>query len=517
MSSVESGAGKALSPDWRVSKMGYEFDVYSSVWRLDGSTNLHWDWLSAVPQNETCIGLRQALAHYAEEASGHTIANVVTELRAYLRLTGSIDLTVEGLTDFKNGEDHKDEQRLGRLRAFLLAWHDWGFAGIGKDIVQFLEELTLRGNVKGAAVKGRCPYTGPLSSVEQGAVMVWAANAFNVGEVTLRSYALLMALMLTGRRPIQMRHLRACDLVAREDGRGNDYVLRVPRAKQRGGSFRSQLRSVPITEDLYLLLHNLATEVRGKVENAVGGRVPENVAQRLPIFIENSRCDELSDLEELQMVLRSRPDYLQMSSAAMETEMRRIRVANRAMSERTGDYIHITSRRFRYTKGTNLSNRGITGTALAYALDHTDTQNVGVYVENTPKAAEYIDEIMAPALAPLAQAFAGTLVRSEREATRANDPHSRINNGQAHNIGNCGTFAFCASGYRACYTCVNFQPWRDAPHHEVRDEVLAERERQKELGVSPAVIAATDRLLLAVEEVKRMCDEAKENEGVIDG
>lgn len=497
--------------------MGYEFDVYSSEWRLDGSVRVHWSWLPAAPKSDSYSGMRQALAHYAEEASARTVANVVAELRHYLRVTGSLEFTVEGLTEFKNHGEHKDEHRLGRLRAFLLAWHDWRFPGIGTDVVKFLNELTLRGNQKGAAVKGRCPYTGPLTSIEQGALMDWGANAFNAGHITLRAYALLMALMLTGRRAIQLRYLRVCDLVAREDRGGRDYFLRVPRAKQRGGTFRSQMRSVPITEDLYLLLRNLGNEVRRRVENAIGVTVPEKVAQQLPIFVALARCDALSSLVELRHTLKDHPDYLQISNAAMMGEIRQIQVANRAKSERTGDYIHISSRRLRYTKGTNLSNRGITGTALAYALDHTDTQNVGVYVENTPKAAEYIDEVMAPALAPLAQAFAGTLIGSERDAIRGNDPHSRINNGQAHHIGNCGTYAFCASGYRACYTCVNFQPWRDAPHEEVRDEVLSERERQKELDVSPAVISATDRLLLAVEEVMRLCEEAKDNARGLDG
>ena len=143
--------------------------------------------------------------------------------------------------------------------------------------------------------------------------------------------------------------------------------------------------------------------------------------------------------------------------------------------------------------------------ALAAALDHTDTQNIDVYTENTEEMAEEIDAIMTPVLAPLAQAFAGVLIDSERDAIRAKDPHSRVKNSKTHSIGNCDTHAFCASGYRACYTCVNFQPWRDAPHEEVLVEIQNERKRQQELGVSPNVIQSTDRLLLAVQQVILMC------------
>jgi hypothetical protein len=57
---------------------------------------------------------------------------------------------------------------------------------------------------------------------------------------------------------------------------------------------------------------------------------------------------------------------------------------------------------------------------------------------------------------------------------------------------------------------VNFQPWRDAPHQEVLDVVIEERSRQVSLGISSSVIQATDRLLLAVQQVVLLCNEAKQ-------
>ena len=105
--------------------------------------------------------------------------------------------------------------------------------------------------------------------------------------------------------------------------------------------------------------------------------------------------------------------------------------------------------------------------------------------------------------------FVGKLIDSERDALRADDPHSRVKNKMSQAIGNCGTHAFCASGYRACYTCVSFQAWRDAPHEEVLEEILHERSRQKERGVSLNVIQSTDRLLLAVQQVILLCKKAK--------
>lgn len=504
---------EAIGPVWRTSKMGYRFDMFADSWQLDGSQKVSMKWIEDLAVGEVASGLRQALANYSEEASAHSVSAVIVEIKAYGSLSGGLIFTPDNLLKFKNQKGDW-EYRLGRLKGFLISWYEWRFPGIDKSIIKFLKELTLKGNVKGQAVKGRCPYSGPLTVLEQGALMQWFSNAFIRKQITLRQYSMFMALLLTGRRAVQLRSLRAKDLVAREDQNGNDYILQVPRSKQRDGTFRSSFRALPIEEDLYLLLENLAQTVKCKVESAVGEKMPQNLARELPIFAEENRLLKLKSFYDFKRVLGSAPDFFHMTFVDVQREIHNINVVNQARSERTGDFIHITSSRFRRSKATNLSSRGITGAALAYALDHSDTQQIGVYTENTAANAKYIDEIMSPVLAPLAQAFAGQLIDSERDAYRANDPHSRIKNSGSSGVGNCGTHAFCASGFRACYTCTNFQPWVNAPHHEVKEEVLAERERQRELGVSPAVIGATDRLLLAVEEVIRLCSEARNQEVV---
>jgi hypothetical protein len=479
---IRDASDVAQGEAWRRSKMGYQFDVNSDIWELDGSVRLNLEWVSNLGESDFPEQLREAMGLYAEEYSGFSLRSIAAELRAYSRMTPALEFSVTRLINFKNSNEGS-EHKLSKVRPFLVLWFEWGIPGVSEDVITYLEELTLKGNIKGAAVRSRCPHSGPLTKLEQGALLDWASNAFNSKRLSLREFGFLLALMFTGRRDVQIRGLRACDLVAREDGSGNDYVLRLPRAKQRGGGFRMEFRSMPIEEDLYLLLNTLAERVRESVESEVRGRLPEKLAQELPIFVESSRIEEIADVSVLKDTLENRPDYFHLSRLSGVELMHQIGVKNQAKSERTGDFIHITSRRFRYSKGTNLSNRGIIGSALAFALDHSDTQQVDVYVKNTAATAEYIDEIMAPVLAPLAQAFAGQLVDSERDALRADDPHSRVKNQKANGIGNCGTHAFCASGYRSCYTCTNFQPWRDAPHSEVRDEVLAERNRQQELGV----------------------------------
>lgn len=507
-SSQKHQTNRALASEWRKSKMGYDFDVNADCWQLDGSSRVCFNTMRSVDEG-TEIGFRLALSRYAQELSAATVLWSQKYFYNYCDSTSERTINVTGLTNWRASLSDDDEYRLGALKSFLISWYEWGFPGVDREVVDFLDELRLRGNVKGKAVKGACPHSGPFTPQEQGALIDWASNAFSENTLTLKEYAFFLALMFTGRRAVQIRALSACDLVAKEGRDGREYVINIPRAKQRGVGFREAFSSLPVVEDLYLLLNHQAKASQKIIEDAHGVSLPNHIKRRVPVFLEERRVGELTCADDISGVLDQKPDYLHLSQSSSFSLVGRIKVKNTAVSERTGDFINFTSRRFRYTKGTNLARRGIQGVALAMALDQSDTQQISHYVENTAETAKQIDEIMAPVLAPLAQAFAGKLIASEREALRSNDPHSRVKNGETNNIGNCGTHNFCVQGYRACYTCSSFQPWIDAPHEEVRAEILSERERQKNHGVSKFVIQSTDRLLLAVEQVIQMCASSK--------
>lgn len=497
--------------DWRISKMGYKFDSNEDRWQLDGSITINLLRVRDIDE-ATREGLRKALCRYAEELSGSTTESVFTYFNMYCDRTGERSVNVAGLSKWRESLTNETEYYLGSIKAFLLAWNEWGYAGVDNAVVEYLEEQTLKGVVKGKAVRKVCPYSGPLTQIEMAALLNWASNAFAVKAINLTQYSFFLTLAFTGRRAVQIRSLRSVDLKYREDANGRDYIVKFPRVKQPGVGFRKAFRSLSVNEDLYLILLNQAEASQSHVERVLGKKLPASIQQQIPIFLAEDRIEGLRDIEHLVACLDEIPDYLHLPFSAAMRLLRVVAVKNTARSERTGEFINFTSRRFRYTKGTNLARRGISGVVLAMALDHTDTQNVDVYTANTEEMAEQINEIMTPFLAPLAQAFAGKLINSERDALRAKDPHSRVKNDNSRTIGNCGTYAFCASGYRACYMCVSFQPWRDAPHEEVLEEVLNERKRQKVLGVSQSVIQATDILLLAVQQVILLCKQAKPEE-----
>ena len=265
-----------------------------------------------------------------------------------------------------------------------------------------------------------------------------------------------------------------------------------------------------VIEDLYLVLHAQHEASVNRVKEALDCDMPSKLAREVPVFINSALVGKISDPSALRDVLMGdAPDRLHATTARLDRCLALCETACTAVSERTGGRIHLTARRFRYTFGTRLRQQGAGPEIIAHALDQSDTQNVSTYTMNTAQEAVIIDRIIGPKLAPFAQAFRGTLVKSERDAIRGDDPRSRVPNHRQEGVGTCGNYSFCASGFRACYTCRHFQPWLDGPHEDVLNELYEEKERAAAAGCSHEVINGTDRLILAVEQCVSLCRQAK--------
>lgn len=179
-------------------------------------------------------------------------------------------------------------------------------------------------------------------------------------------------------------------------------------------------------------------------------------------------------------------------------------------SERTRKSLHVFPLRLRRTVATRAAREGLGTVVIAELLDHTDDQNARVYTENVPEHVAAIDAAVASQLAPIVQAFSGMLVDKEAEALRGNDIASRIRCDSGSNVGTCGSFGFCgASAPLACYTCKAFQPWLDAPHHEVLERLFQERERIRSITMDDSIAAINDRTIVAVSQVIGLCARRK--------
>ena len=81
-----------------------------------------------------------------------------------------------------------------------------------------------------------------------------------------------------------------------------------------------------------------------------------------------------------------------LTARSISNRLKEILGSMEVVSERTGRLLKINAQRFRYTLGTRMAMEGHPPAVLAEILDHTDTQNIDVYVANHPKISKFIDE-----------------------------------------------------------------------------------------------------------------------------
>lgn len=502
----------------RTSKLGYDFDVCDSKWRLDNSTVIHWHLLPNDCEAIFIHGFKEQLADWACELSPSSCLVVFSTILSLLRKTGSVSLTLSAVQNYLSMLDSSNEYKLGSIRAFLLNWIDKKIKGIDPKLGSWLEQLTLKGMNKGVPVAKGCPFTGAYSMQEQHAVLNWGVNAFMDNKLSLRDYSWLLLNIYLGARPTQFCQFRAGDLKIENNGAEKKFTLDIPQAKKHGQTnFRDDFVTVEIDEELALLFTNQAKATLSLIEKQVG-ELPEELKGEMPVFAAPRKISSLVSVGDLRDGLTKKPDRIHMSRNVAVKILYSLSVKCDAKSERLeGEYIHLTARRFRYTLGTNAARRGLSLFVIAKVLHHSDTQNASVYTENVKELTEEVNEALAPVLAPLAQAFSGQLIASEADAIRVNDPRSRIHNRNGNAVGNCGSFGFCATGGRACYTCAKFQPWVHGRHQAILDDLLEERERLKSKGASAYVLQSTDRTVLAITQVIQLCEKAKMDEGVVNG
>lgn len=489
-------------PEHAKTHSGVQFDPCADRWiyRDRSSTvSLNFPHLRKTTSDLT-QSIKGVLLWYAENMSASHLKNMFSHLERFFRVvTANRDdpmkeITSQDLINYRATLRKRDGWYLSSLSGLLQRWYELGYLGVTGDAVALLKQMRLQGNLKGEAVLTMDPEHGPFTDIEVQSIQVGLDRQLSDNQISLENYLLVYLYMLLGQRSVQYTGLKVCDVgVSRSKDGVPVYTLRIPRAKQRAQLSRTEFKNRVLIPQIGQLLVEYANQVRSEYSD----RLPD--PSEAPLFpAKRSRANEPAGFR-----------FHQTSGSlanVLEITLKKLNI----FSERTGKSIHVTATRFRRTVGTRAATEGHGELIIAELLDHTDTQNVGVYVEATPGIVERIDRAVAMQLAPLAQAFAGVLIMDESQAARAGDPTSRICDPHFDTsmkpMGNCGKHGFCGSlAPIACYTCSNFQPWLDGPHEAVLSHLIAERERV--LATSDIRIASiNDRTILAVAEVVRRCE-----------
>lgn len=483
------------------SRNGYLIELLSDRWLLSKDINIAISAICDIFPGDTYT-LRQVLAFYAKNSSPSHVKNLTERLAHYVKATKDIEVfSVESILSYRESLAKSRAWYLATVRVLIRQWARLGYSGIPSSTLALLDKITIKGNEKGRAVQSMCPEDGPLTDIEMQGIVEAATHCFVNKQLSLIDTCLLMTLAMTGRRPAQISALKIKDLISH----GDKYWINFPRAKQRNMKWRSSFKKFAIVEDLWLLLNQQADFARAMFSKALNlNKIPSSIDGELPLF---PNIAGKFSLAEIQQVVDS--DRLHIPSYDIYLSVKESGEKIRVVSERTGSPTYLNPNRFRYTLGTNLAREGKGEYVIAEALDHSDIQNAGVYVKNTPDIVERINTAVALQLAPYAQAFRGVLIASESQSRRHDDPSSRISNGGS-NVGSCGSYGFCgALAPIACYTCAHFQPWVDGPHEEVLDRLIEERDMVAEQTGDLKIASTNDRLILAVSNVIHLCRIAK--------
>lgn len=512
---MQTNNAKALStsalglPETAITKAGFLFYPQENMWRIaDQSRRQYFNFteLSHTFDAEFIKALKKVLYYYLTQKSASLTSNIFKNFKHLVRTViqandGQLSsIKSVHIIDYKGKLPRHQEYFMGVLSGFFIKWYELGYPGIEPEVISLLDQLTIKGNRKGDAVRTMDPREGPFTDIELQGIHEALNNSYAKGELGMRAYILAWLYIALGSRSIQIASLKISDFSVQRANNAASYLIRVPRAKQRGTDIRDEFKTRPLISEIGEVLETWIEQVKFEYTQSISdGLLPGN----LPIFPSRNSLNPIGFEHHS-------------TGQQLGYELEEVFAGLSVTSERTGLPIKANPRRFRYTLGTRAAMEGHGELIIADLLDHTDTQQVGVYVEATPEIIDRIDRAMALQLAPLAQAFSGMVIIHEWEAERGDDPTSRIRGANIEVVGNCGKYGFCAAlAPIVCYTCRSFQAWVDGPHEKVLENLISERERLLEETGDYRIAAVNDRTILAVAQVVQQCIKLREQGEVL--
>ncbi|KPF68543.1 hypothetical protein IP84_09625 [beta proteobacterium AAP99] len=523
-------------------RFGIEFDAREGWWPIDGRQGIDVESLRILVTPAMLAGLEATLRFASSKYSWATVSHYGWALKNFQRMCFPAGrISSWRLADFRKYRalllaEYGHEDYLRHIRSLLVNWHAGGHAGVSDALIASLKEMRLKGVEAGRAVRSMDPDSGPLTPDEFHHLMSGLMEAAETGELSLGDFSLVYLHLCTGRRPIQSASLKCKDVVETlgdpEPGFPNGqpiYMLAVPRAKQRGHSFRETRRGIDLTLGNFQVFCAQRDDVQHAFRELLDGGgwdlQPEDLRSllgELPLY---PSWSSVTEAVELAGEMRQGGQYgkalaaLRLDAQGMawhntsQSQGKRIidACASVGVKGRDGQPLKITAARLRHTKGTDLAREGLPSHLIAWLLDHSTSRSADIYVDNLPEHAAEIDRAVSksPTLQRFAEAFRGTLVDSEEDAIGGSDPEQSRLAYRGKGAATCGHLKQCGldGGVpHACYTCSHFQPWLDGPHEQFLADLQAERAHLvSELGADSPVAKRRDKLIVAVGNVVQLC------------
>lgn len=386
----------------------------------------------------------------------------------------------------------------------LRSWYIWSSEmldclGFDEEFALELDEVQIPARASRLAVELEDEDCGPLWDTEVMVLRRALQDDVSMARLHVMQRTAVALSLAYGRNPANFCLLREADLKNALEGFDvpAQWMLAIPRTKKPGVGVRQVFIEERVSDELAGLLRKLI-EVNEVIDC---GNRPR------PLFMRRNvdGWREGTDMGEYayHVTAQSFTRLLKQFSKRMKL-----------VSPRTMGPLRISSRRLRYTFATTMVELGVSRKVLAAMLDHSDTQHVQVYYAlKGRRLTAILDRAAALRIGPLMRLFRGNLVPSAASAVNGSDPAKSIrfvgdvSATTPVEIGACGQDRLCALDPPfSCYLCPKFQPYVEADHHAVLNELLTGREdRQSRYGSRLSI--QLDDVIYAVGEVIREVEE----------
>ena len=370
------------------------FSLNDSVWFLSKDVKLNFSYFERNINANLLTSIKDTLAYTAVNFSSAYARKFFFSIKKLVVFNqGKLDKFDYGLLNrFYNAYYKISYTHVESLKYFLIKHYELNNEFLDQEMLDFIFKWKVTKPNKTTAYIERKESLRPLSEYELKNLIGCMTKEYNDGNMTMNDYLLVMLMIYSGRRPMQIAQLKRKDLYVKENGN----YLNIPRLKQ-GDSFRTDFSELRIGDNLFNSLSELKSVVKVFVQSEVGDILSEEELNNLPLFIDPYFFNSNYKLDKLY---ENNFFNLHMSSKRITSRVQA--VCQRVSKDKNKK---INSRQLRVTLATRLALKGYGLGTIAKALDHNSLKSVLSYAKNNEEISFRIDQAINDSVSPYIASF----------------------------------------------------------------------------------------------------------------
>lgn len=374
-----------------------EFNINDSCWILSRDVKLNFFQFEIKISKDLLACIKETLAYTAVNYSSAYTRKFFFAINKLINFNQGVMNAFEygALKRFYNTYYKVSYTHVESIKYFLIKFYELHKNLLDKDILNVVSKWKIPKPNKATAKMEKNTSSRPLIEKELVDLVSKITRGYNSGDINMKDYLMVMLMIYTGRRPMQIAQLKLKDLYAKKDG----GYLNIPRIKQ-GEGFRSYLTEVKIGVNLYSSLSKLKEVVKNFIVEELGESLSYEQVTNLPLFLDSYFFDTEYDSNKFH---ENNFTNLHMSSQKITKRIKYVyRVVNGLGSD---SRITINSRQLRNSLATRVAQKGYGLNVVAKILDHTTLKSVTCYAKNNEEFSFRIDEAINDLILPYASSF----------------------------------------------------------------------------------------------------------------